>query len=481
MPPLPGGEFSVISGVLFNSPLRRGADIVGGVVVPNIYFPASIYISIIAIKYIKKQKGNNFMKYKKQQVEFLNWELGVFFHFGIRTFYEGHRDWDMKEMPLNGFMPKNLDCGQWMRVIKEAGAKYAILVCKHHDGYANWPSEYTEYSVKNTPWKNGEGDVVKEFTDACREYGIKVGLYYSPAEFGSKDKDKKDYDEYFINQVSELLSNYGKIDYLWFDGCGSENHKYDEKRIVGVIRKLQPDILIFNMWDPDTRWVGNESGYAHMPNYLTVNSTSFSVMTEPGNKEALSSDRFLPVECDFRMRLRNWFYSDQDEHTVKSLEELVGNYYYSVGRGANMLINIGPDRDGHIPKKDGDRLIELGRYIKESFADPIAFDLSKGDNNNYICKLKEPAVINHCVLGESDEKLGIVEEFSIKAYPYDYGQPITVYNGKTIGHKAICQFPAFFTEKIEITIEKNRACEESEEDKKDKKEKIDKIALHFVK
>lgn len=421
------------------------------------------------------------MKYKKEQAEFLKWELGVFFHFGIRTFYEGHRDWDMKEMPLEGFNPTNFDCGQWMRVIKEAGAKYAILVCKHHDGFANWPSEYTEYSIKNTPWKDGKGDVVKEFTDACREYGIKTGLYYSPAEFGSKDKSNKDYDEYFINQVSELLTNYGKIDYLWFDGCGSENHEYDTKRIVKIIRGLQPDILIFNMWDPDTRWVGNESGYAHMPNNLVVNSTSFSVMTEPGNKEALNSDRFLPVECDFRMRLRNWFYSDQDEHTVKSLEELVGNYYYTVGRGANMLINIGPGRDGLLPKKDGERLTEFGRHIKESFSNPMSFELIKNENL-YICKLKEPALINHCILKENEENLGVVGQFTIKAYPYDYGQPITVYTGKTIGHKAICQFPPFFTDKIEITIETTEAIEKNKNDKNTgESEKIEEISLYFIK
>ncbi|MCL1859481.1 MAG: alpha-L-fucosidase [Oscillospiraceae bacterium] len=415
------------------------------------------------------------MKYKKEQADFLKWELGVFFHFGIRTFYEGHRDWDMKEMPLSGFNPSNLDCGQWMRVIKESGAKYAILVCKHHDGFANWPSKYTNYSVANTPWKNGKGDVVKEFTDACREYGIKTGLYYSPAEFGSKDKSSKDYDEYFINQVSELLKNYGKIDYLWFDGCGSENHKYDEKRIIKTIRGLQSDILIFNMWDPDTRWVGNESGYAHMPNNLTVKSTAFSVLAETG--EQFEAEKFLPVECDFRMRLRNWFYSDRDEHTVKSLEELIGNYYYTVGRGANMLINIGPGRDGLLPEKDSERLIELGKYIKESFSNPIFFDLTKNENL-YICKLKEPVLINHCVLKENEEKLGIVEQFSIKAYPYDYGLPITVYNGKTIGHKAICRFPAFFTDKIEIVIEKNI---DDKNNNGEESGKIEDISLYFIK
>ena len=122
---------------------------------------------------------------KKEQLEFLNWEFGVFFHFGIRSFFRGHKDWDGKEMPLSAFNPDALDCDEWIRTVKAAGFRYAILTCKHHDGFANWPSAYTEYSVKNTPWKNGEGDVVREFTDACRAHGIKVGLYYSPAQWGN--------------------------------------------------------------------------------------------------------------------------------------------------------------------------------------------------------------------------------------------------------------------------------------------------------
>ena len=185
---------------------------------------------------------------KKEQLDFLNWEFGVFFHFGIRTFYEGHYDWDGIEMPLEGFNPDEIDCDSWIKTVKESGAKYAILVCKHHDGFANWPSKYTEYSIKNTPYKNGNGDVVRLFVDACRKYGIKVGLYYSPAQFGSKDMNGKEYDDYFINQISELLTEYGKIDYLWFDGCGSEGHEYDKPRIVNAIRSCQPDIIIFNIF-----------------------------------------------------------------------------------------------------------------------------------------------------------------------------------------------------------------------------------------
>ena len=200
------------------------------------------------------------IKPKKEQLKFMDWELGVFFHFGIRTFYEGHKDWDMQKMDPEAFNPTELDCEHWIKTIAAAGAKYAILVAKHHDGFANWPSKYTDYSVANTPWKGGKGDIVREFTDACRKYGLGVGLYYSPADFEAKNRTDSEHDDFFINQISEILTNYGKIDYLWFDGCGSEGHKYDEKRIIAAIRSMQPEILIFNMWDPDTRWAGNECG-----------------------------------------------------------------------------------------------------------------------------------------------------------------------------------------------------------------------------
>jgi alpha-L-fucosidase len=391
------------------------------------------------------------IRIKDKQLEFLDWEFGAFFHFGIRTFYEGHRDWDMQEMPLSAFAPSALDCNQWIKTIKAAGARYAILVCKHHDGFANWPSAYTGYSVAHTPWKDGKGDVVREFTDACRLHGVKAGLYYSPAEFGSSTKSAHDYDEYFINQISELLTGYGKIDYLWFDGNGSEDHKYDTARITAVIRRLQPEILIFNMWDPDTRWVGNESGYAHSPNPNVVNQLSFSVFTDI--PETMPQDRFLPVECDFRMRLSNWFYSDTDEHTVKSVDELMGIYYYTVGRGANMLINIGPDRRGLLPGADAKRLLEFGDAIRRRFSCPLT-DTFVYKDGSYISELPEPALISHVVLTESFSFEEPTAGFTVKAYPYSYGPPVLVYEGKTIGHKAICQFPPFFTKKIEVTLNK---------------------------
>ncbi|MBQ6935809.1 MAG: alpha-L-fucosidase [Clostridia bacterium] len=388
---------------------------------------------------------------KKEQLEFLDWEFGVFFHFGIRTFNEGHKDWDMKPMELSSFNPTDLDCDEWIKTIHDAGAKYAVLVCKHHDGFANWPSLYTDYSVKNTPWKNGTGDIVREYVNACHKYNIKVGLYYSPAQFGSAKMDGKEYDDYFINQIRELLTNYGEINYLWFDGCGSENHKYDTQRIVSEIRKCQPKILLFNMWDPDTRWIGNEAGVAPTPNKLNVASLNFSINTE--EKDLLDKRKFLPAECDCRMRLENWFFSENDEDTVKSLDELMGLYYYSVGRGANLLINIGPDRRGRLPQKDKNALLEFGAKIRENFSDYIS---CKTTNEHKKLTLEtESQLVNHAVLSEefTDEE---IEYFEIKAYPIPYGTPITVYKGSTIGHKAICQFPAIKTNKIEICFDKNK-------------------------
>ncbi len=392
------------------------------------------------------------INFKKKQIEFLDWEFGVFFHFGIRTFYEGHTDWDMKEMPLEGFCPTELDCDEWIRTVKDAGAAYAVFVCKHHDGFANWPSKYTDYSVANTPWKNGQGDVVREYVEACRKYGIKVGLYYSPAQFGSNDMKADEYDDYFINQISELLTNYGKIDYIWFDACGSENHEYDKDRIIKEIRRMQPDTLIFNMWDPDTKWVGNESGVAHSPNKLTVSALDFSINKDI--QDLLDEPKFLPSECDCRMRLSNWFYSDKDAETVKSLDELMGLYYYSVGRGANLLINIGPDRRGKLPEPDKKALLQFGNKVKEIFSDEIEADVEKSDKQLVVTMAA--GLVNHVILTEEIDPQCEIEYFEIKAYPYAYGTPITVYRGTTIGHKAICAFPTIKTQKLEICFDKEK-------------------------
>ena len=400
------------------------------------------------------------------QLAFLDWEFGVFFHFGIRSFFLGHKDWDNRPMPAEAFNPEKLDCEQWIRTIKDAGATYAILVCKHHDGFANWPSKYTDYSVASTPWKGGKGDVVREYVDACRKYGLKVGLYYSPAQWGGKIsfKEDREYDDYFINQISELLTGYGKIDYLWFDGCGSEGHQYDTDRIVKAIRGMQPEILIFSMWDPDTRWVGNEDGYAPMPNFNTTADVDFSMLAT--EKEKLAHAKFLPSECDFKMR-STWFDCELNEDTIKEADELMGIYEMSVGRGANFLINIGPDRHGLLPEKDAQRLAEFGNMLKARYGQALPFgDVEKTADNEWSIAMdgfstergegeKANALVNRVVIREDMTDGEGIEEFRLYAHMPAYrSKRVCLYKGDTVGHKAICVIPTMRTGKITLEVTK---------------------------
>ncbi|MBP3361476.1 MAG: alpha-L-fucosidase [Clostridia bacterium] len=385
-----------------------------------------------------------------KQLEFLDWEMGVFFHFGIRTFNEGRIDWDEKHMEPETFNPTELDCGQWIRTIKEAGAKYAILTAKHHDGFANWPSKYTDYSVKNTPWKNGKGDVVKEFTDACRKYDIKVGIYYSPAQFGYKKMSGKEYDDYFINQISELLTNYGKIDYLWFDGCGSENHQYDKDRIIKCIRGLQPEILIFSMWDPDVRWVGNEEGIVPFGSRNVVGSAKTSINLQ--EEEWLDKPKFLPFECDCKIRRYNWFYSDNDIQYLRDMDDLKGLYENSVGRGGNLLLNIGPDRRGLLPDEDSRRFIDFGNAVKERFANPLDVIVER-DGNSYLIKPRENTLsVKTLVLAENLTNGESINGFTVSYNVFAGDTPM--YYGKTVGHKQIINItPLFLDDSRQIKID----------------------------
>ncbi len=396
------------------------------------------------------------IKPTQKQLDFLSWEMGVFFHFGIRSFFPGHVDWDGKPMPASAFNPTELDCEQWMRVAKSMGARYAILVCKHHDGFANWPSKHADYSVAQSPWKGGKGDVVDLFVKACRKNNMKVGLYYSPAQWGGavKFSQPKEYDDYFVDQISELLSNYGKIDYLWFDGCGSEEHEYDKDRIIRTIRELQPDILIFSMWDPDTRWVGNEDGYADMPNINERDAVAFSVNATAD--VAVEGFRYLPAECDLKLRT-TWFDCEANEDTIKSVSELVGIYEYSVGRGANMLLNIGPDRRGLVPEQDAARAKAFGDELRRRYGTPLGFTGAEQNGQRWSIRLdNEPwessTLVDTVVIEEDITEGQAVREFCILADLPCYHKPICVYRGKTVGHKAICRFPVFRTAKITVEV-----------------------------
>ena len=421
------------------------------------------------------------LKPTKGQLDFLKWEFGVFLHFGIRSFYPGRVDWDGIEMPPEGFNPDSLDCDQWLQAIKAAGATYAVLTAKHHDGFALWQSAYSNYGVSNTPWKDGKGDVVKEFTDACRRHGIKVGLYYSPAQWGSraiKFQDGKEYDDYFVNQITELLGNYGKIDYLWFDGCGSEGHVYDRDRIMGTILRLQPHIMTFYdpEWGSTVRWVGNEDGYASLHNPLNVSEWDFSEKTE--KSVALSKLYCMPTECDCKLR-RTWFF-DNNENTIKPLEELFGMYEGSVGRGSNFLLNVGPDNHGLICTADLNALLALGAKIKEAYSAPHDFGQLEANGDEYsiahadFYKPKpDPTVglTNRIVLEEDMSDGQSIQSFRVYAHlPFYKHKRILVYSGCTVGNKLICQIPAIRTPKITVEITQSNG-----------EHKLSSIKAYFVK
>jgi alpha-L-fucosidase len=355
------------------------------------------------------------------------------------------------------FAPEALDCDQWIRTASEAGMRYAVLTCKHHEGFCLWPSEFGDYSTKQSSWRDGQGDVVKDFTDACHKYGLKVGIYYSPYDSATPlyENDPKGYDDYFIGHMRELLGNYGTVDMLWFDGCHSESHVYDWDRIATEIHALAPGALIFNMGRPDFRWIGNEYGVATLPTWNIVDKLSFSVQKSL-DVDTLDDAMWLPAECDCRMRLHSWGWNPDDEDTVKSVDELMGLYQYSVGRGCNLLLNIGPNRDGLLPEKDAERLLEFGREIHRRYGHPLAA-LSDAERvgDTWTVAFQDRILVDHVVLQE-DIRLGEhIRAFEIQMpVPGEHFPPVVLYKGENVGHKALCSFPPVAAHTLIIKVTK---------------------------
>lgn len=292
-----------------------------------------------------------------QQLAWQRGELTMFLHFGVNTFTD--REWGDGKEAEKIFNPTALDCRQWARTAKEAGFKLVILTAKHHDGFCLWPSKYTEHSVKNAPWKDGKGDVVREFTDACRAEGLKIGLYLSPWDRNSALYGTDAYNDYFVNQLTELLTNYGTIDEMWFDGANGEgpNGKkqvYDWARYYATIRKLAPQALIA-ISGPDIRWVGNESGVARVG--------ESSVKPDGTNADGTPKFKWYPAECDVSIR-PGWFYHAGEDSKVKSLAKLMEIYFASVGRNSVLLLNVPPDRRGLMADADVNRLKEFGAAVQ---------------------------------------------------------------------------------------------------------------------
>ena len=367
------------------------------------------------------------------QVRWQDLELGFFCHFGLNTFHS--REWGDGTDPAASFNPSALDARQWARTAKDAGFKYFMLTAKHHDGFCLWPTQTTDYSVRASPWKDGGGDVVGECADACREAGLLFGLYLSPWDRNAPCyPDAAAYDDFYAAQLTELLTGYGPLVELWFDGAGSEGRAYDWPRIMGLIKTHQPDAMVFNMGAPTIRWVGNEDGVAPDPCWNAAAEARSSMFTDDRLVWLPETPAWVPAECDVPIRTDRWFWRPDDESRLRPLEELVEIYCRSVGHGAGLLLNVAPDDRGLLPDADVQRVQEFGREIQRRFGTPLAE--TAGGGPELVLTLPELALVTHVVLMENIAEGGErVREYAVDAWVNDAWQSVSV--GTAIGHKKI--------------------------------------------
>jgi alpha-L-fucosidase len=314
-----------------------------------------------------------------QQLAWQKLEFIAFIHYTVNAFTD--REWGEGTEDESIFNPTQLDVHQWVRTCKDAGMKMIILTAKHHDGFCLWPSKYTEHSVKNSPYKNGKGDIVGELARACREAGLKLGLYLSPWDRHEPSYGTDAYNDFYKNQLREILSNYGRISEVWFDGAkgpNAKNMEYDWAGYYTIVRELQPGAVIFN--GPDIRWVGNESGYARESEWSVINSNGslFGIVNctqkDLGSLKALGDGERLvwyPAETDVSIR-PGWFYHANQDDKVKSVETLLDIYFKSVGRNSVLLLNLPPDKRGLIHENDVQRLHEFRKALDAIFDENLA-------------------------------------------------------------------------------------------------------------
>ncbi len=289
----------------------------------------------------------------------------AFFHFGVNTFTNA--EWGNGEEMEKIFDPTEMNVEQWIKSIKKAGFDLAIITAKHHDGFCLWPSAHTEHSVKNSPYKNGKGDVIREFTDACRKHGIKIGIYLSPWDRNAPFWGTDAYSHYYAKQLDELLSNYGRIDEIWWDGAGSAETRYDWELWAKLIREKQPHACIFGSMGAtpyvDLRWVGNEKGSAGKTHYASIDACDLEA-ERPRilNVGKLGGDRYIVSECDVSIR-PGWFYHKEQDGQVKSASRLNRLWFESIGRNSIMLLNFPPDRRGLVHEIDAENALRSHECI----------------------------------------------------------------------------------------------------------------------
>jgi alpha-L-fucosidase len=374
-------------------------------------------------------------------------EIIAFAHFGMNTFTD--REWgDGKEDPKL-FNPTSLDARQWVRSLKPAGVKLLILTAKHHDGFCLWPSRYTEHSVKSSPWRGGKGDVVREVAKACRAGGIKLGVYLSPWDrheptYGNSPA----YNEHFRSQLRELLTNYGEVTEVWFDGACAEGpngkrQEYDWLSYYRVVRELQPKALIA-ICGPDIRWVGNEDGMARddESSVRPVGNAAWEADMHPGQNSI-----WYPAECDVSIR-PGWFYHAKQDTKVKALPELLEIHRRSVGRNSVLLLNVPPDQRGLIHENDVRRLAELGQELRRRYTRSVAQNSGKGTIVEL--KLRQPTTLDCAILMEDIREGERVKGFVLEGLVNGEWKQLAA--GPLIGHKRIIELAPLEVRAVRVRV-----------------------------
>jgi alpha-L-fucosidase len=436
----------------------------------------------------------------ENQMRWQEMEYYAFIHFSLNTYTD--QSWGYGNEDVNLFNPKELDCRQWARICKEAGMKGIILTAKHHCGFCLWPSKYTEYSVKNAPWRDGKGDVVREMADACKEFGLKLGIYLSPWDRNHPDYGKPEYITYFRNQLTELLTNYGDIFEVWFDGANGgtgyyggadENRKidrttyYDWKNTYKLIRKLQPDIVIWNDGGDrgDLRWVGTEAGFVGETNWSLLNATG-EVEWGMLHWGLENGDSWVPAEVNTSIR-PEWFYHPNEDTKVKTAPELMETYYHSIGRNGTLLLNFPIMPNGLIHENDEKAALDFAAVVKASFAVNLAENM-KAEASNVRGNAKEFGAAK-AIDNKKDTYWATDDSITTASLTIDFGKP-TLFNrflvqedirlgqrvksfavealvdgnwkelakATTIGYKRILRFPSIETTQLRFNITDSKSC-----------------------